>query len=138
MPKTIVQKIVFKNIPAAILYQTYTDAGEHSASIGASVKIQKKEGTKFSADDNYITGKTFQLVRDKLVVQSWRASDWSKSDIDSTFILLFEQKGNDGIINMIHANVPDKNFAGIKKGWDDFYWKSWKKYFSQKNFKGKK
>jgi len=92
MPKTIVQRIVFKNISAATLFNTYTDAGEHSASIGASVKIQKKEGTKFSADDNYITGKTFQLVNNKLVVQSWRASDWSKSDIDSTFILFFEQE----------------------------------------------
>jgi len=132
MPKTITQKVAFKNISAEILYNTYLDAKEHSASIGASVKIQKKEGTKFSAHDNYTTGKNFQLIKDKLIVQSWRASDWNKSDPDSTFILLFEQKGSDGIINMVHANVPDKEFEGIKKGWNDYYWKPWKKYFAQK------
>ena len=130
MPKTITQKIVFKNIPAATLYNTYIDSKEHSAAIGAPVKIQKKEGSIFSADGNYITGKNFQLAKDKLIVQSWRASDWSKSDPDSTFILLFEQNGKDGIINMVHANVPDKEFEGIKKGWNDYYWRPWKKYFS--------
>jgi len=133
MPKTIIQKIVFKNIPAATLYNTYVNAKEHSVSIGAPVKIQNKENTKFSADGNYITGKTFQLLKDKLIVQSWRAEDWNKSDLDSTFILLFEQQGNDGIVNMVHANVPDKHFEGIKKGWGDFYWKPWKKYFAEKN-----
>ncbi|MFI5187286.1 MAG: SRPBCC domain-containing protein [Chitinophagales bacterium] len=131
MSRTITQKIVFKNIPAATLYNTYLDSKEHSASIGASVKIQKKEGTKFSAHDDYITGNNLQLIKNKLIVQSWRASDWNKSDPDSTFILLFEQKGNDGIINMVHANVPDKEVEGIRKGWNDYYWKPWKKYFTE-------
>jgi len=65
-----------------------------------------------------------------MIVQTWRASDWNKSDRDSTFILLFEQNGKDGIINMVHANVPDKEIEGIKKGWNNYYWKSWKKYFA--------
>src|SRR6266404_6842255 len=138
MAKTITQKIVFRNIPVSTLYNTYIDAKEHSASIGAPINMQKKEGIKFSADGDYITGKNLQLVKNKLIVQSWRASDWKKSDIDSTFILLFEQQGNDGIINMVHANVPDKDFEGIKKGWDDFYWRPWKKYFSVNNPAGKK
>jgi activator of HSP90 ATPase len=135
MAKTIVQRIVFKGIPVSALYNTYIDAKEHSASISAPVKIQKKEGTKFTAHGNYITGKNLQLLKDKLIVQSWRGTDWSKSDIDSTFILLFEEKGNDGVINMVHANIPDKHAAGIKKGWDDYYWNPWKKYFSEKKKK---
>jgi len=27
------------------------------------------------------------------------------------------------------ANVPDKEFEGIKKGWNDYYWKTWKNIF---------
>ena len=136
MAKTIIQKIVFKNIPIATLYNTYMNAKEHSASVGVIAKIQNKEGAKFSAHDSYVvTGKNLQLIKDKLIVQSWRASDWTKSDVDSTFILLFEQMGNDSIINMIHANVPDKLLAGIKKGWDDYYWKHWKKYFAERTKK---
>jgi len=105
-------------------------AKEHRASVGVAAKIQNKEETKFSAHDNYVTGKNLQLIKNKLIVQSWRASDWSESDIDSTFILFFEQKDNDGIIYMTHANVPSKHFAGVKKGWNDYYWKRWKKYFA--------
>ena len=92
MAKTLLQKNVFKNISAATLYGTYIDAKEHSASTGALAKIQRKEGTKFTAYDNYITGKTFQLVKDKLIVQSWRASDWSKSVPDCTFTLLLNNR----------------------------------------------
>lgn len=132
MAKTLIQKVVFKGISVATLYNTYIDAKEHSNTIGISVTIREKEGSKFKSDDGYITGKTFQLVKDKLIVQSWRASDWDKSDIDSTFILSFEQKGKDGILHMVHANLPDKHFAGIKDGWNTYYWKPWKKYFSSK------
>jgi len=110
------------------------NAKEHSVSVGVIAKIQNKEGAKFSAHDSYVTGKNLQLIKDKLIVQSWRASD-SKSDVDSTFILLFEQMGNDGVINMVHANVPEKHFAGVKEGWDDYYWKPWKKYFAEKTKK---
>ena len=135
MAKTITQRIVFKNIPATALYDTYMDAKEHNAAVGVAAKIQNKEGTKFSAHENYVTGKNLQLIRHKLIVQTWRASDWSKSDLDSTFILAFEQRGNDGIVNMTHANVPDKHVAGIRKGWDDYYWKPWKKYFAERRKK---
>jgi activator of HSP90 ATPase len=132
MPKTLTQKVVFKGVSASTLYNTYMDAKEHTKSIGVSVSIQKKEGTKFTAHDGYITGKTFQLVKDKLIVQSWRASEWDESDTDSTFILSFEQKEKDGIVNMVHANIPDKQYAGIKDGWNQYYWQPWKKYFSSR------
>ena len=132
MAKTLTQKVVFKNTTVATLYNTYVDAKEHSKATGMPVTIQPKEGSKFRSDDGYITGKNFQLVKNKLIVQSWRASDWNDSDLDSTFILSFEQKGKDGIVNMVHANIPDNQFAGIKDGWNTYYWKPWKKYFSSK------
>jgi activator of HSP90 ATPase len=132
MAKTLTQKVVFRDISAADLYNTYVDAKEHTKAIGLPVSIQEKEGTRFKTDDGYITGKTLQLIKDKLIVQSWRGSDWNKSDIDSTFILSFEQNGKDGIVNMVHANVPDNQYAGIKDGWNTYYWKPWKKYFASK------
>jgi activator of HSP90 ATPase len=132
MAKTIARSIVFKDTSIATLYNTYMNSKEYSASVGVAAKIQNKEGTKFSAHDNYVAGKNLQLIKNTLIVQSRRASEWSKSDIDSTFILFFEQKGNDGVVNMVHANVPDKHFAGVKKGWKDYYWNPWKEYFAEK------
>ena len=29
-------------------------------------------------------------------------------------------------LSLNNANVPDKEFEGIKKGWNDYYWKPWK------------
>ena len=135
MAKTIVQKVVFKNISAATLYNTYIDAKEHFASTGDEVSIQPKEGTKFKAYGDYIWGTNLQLIKDKLIVQSWRAADWQKTDIDSTLILLFEQTGKDGIVHMTHANVPDEQYKNLQGGWNDFYWKPWKQYFALKNKK---
>jgi activator of HSP90 ATPase len=117
---------------ASALYNMYLDAKEHGTAIDSTVKISKKEGAAFSADGKYITGKNLQLMQDRLIVQSWRASDWKKSDADSTFILYFDQQEDDAVINMVHANIPDSQYEGIKKGWDDYYWKPWKKYLAVK------
>jgi len=46
--------------------------------------------------------------------------------------MLFEQKGKDAIIHMTHANIPDKQVAGIKSGWNDYYWKPWKELLASK------
>ena len=87
-------------------------------------------GGRYSAHDNYIKGKNLQLVKNRLIVQTWRSSDWDKNDVDSTFIICLEQKGNDAILYATHANVPDNEFDSIKKGWHEYYWKPWKKYLS--------
>lgn len=29
---------------------------------------------------------------------------------------------------MTHANIPEDTAAGIKSGWNEYYWKPWKKY----------
>jgi activator of HSP90 ATPase len=131
MAKTVIQKVVFKNIGAATLYSMYLDSKHHTALTGGNpAKITPKEGAKFSAYDGYHGGKNLQLVKNRLIVQSWSGSDWAKTDNDSTLILTFEQKGKDAILNMVHANVPDNQYKGIKQGWIDYYWTPWKAYLA--------
>jgi activator of HSP90 ATPase len=137
MVKTITQKVVFKNATPQQLYELYMDAKKHSLATGSPAKITNKEGATFFAHGNYITGKNLRLVPGKMIVQSWRSLDWAKTDLDSIFILLFEKKGNDAILHMTHANIPSKPAGGIKKGWDQFYWKPWKTYLAGKTVKKK-
>lgn len=132
MPKTILQTVIFKNTTPETLYTIYMDAKKHSEATGGVAKIFSKAGSSYSAWDGYITGKIFQLVKGKMILQSWRSSDFKSSDLDSTLILQFEQKGNDAVLHMVHANVPDHQSAGVKGGWNDYYWKPWKKYLSGK------
>ena len=132
MSKNIIQKVVFRNTVPKILYDLYMNAKKHSLATGAMAKINSKEGSKFSAHGGYITGKNLQLVKDRLIVQSWRAQGWDKEVVDSTFILRLEPKGKDVVLHVIHANLPDKHAAGIDKGWFANYWEPWKKYLAGK------
>ncbi len=132
MSKTICETVVFKNTTSETLYHIYMDAKKHSKAIGGgAVNISTKIGSSYSAWDGYITGKTLQLIKGKIIVQSWRSSDFKENDLDSTLILWFEKKGNDAIVNMAHANVPDHQYHAVKEGWGDFYWKPWRKYLME-------
>ncbi len=129
MSKTITQRVVFKNASAADMYAMFLDSKQHTAITGGVVaKITNKEGGSFSVHGGYATGKNLQLTPNKLIVQSWYASDWPAGTPDSTFILLFTQQDNDVFINMTHANLPDDQADDIKKGWTDYYWTPWKQH----------
>ena len=130
MAKTILQTVVFKNTPPETLYNIYMDAKKHSEATGGKAKISSMIGSSFSTWDGYITGKTLQLIKGKMILQSWRSSDFKSNDLDSTFILQFEKKGNDAVLHMVHANVPDHQFTAVKDGWNNFYWVPWRKYLS--------
>ena len=135
MSKTIVQKIVFKNTTAAILYDLYMNAKKHSLVTGAPAKISAKQGSKYTAHGNYITGKNLRLVKNRLIVQTWRAQGWEKNDLDSTFIIELEPKDKDVILYVTHANLPDKHAGHIAKGWHDHYWNPWKMHITGKPIK---
>jgi activator of HSP90 ATPase len=132
MAKTIIQNVVFKNTTPKILYDLYMDAKQHTMIAGSPCEISAKEGTKFSAHGGYISGKNLQLVKDKLIVQTWRAQTWDKNEIDSIFIIHLEQKGKNVVLQAIHANVPDKHVAGVTKGWEGHYWGPWKQHIAGK------
>ncbi len=132
MAKTILQKVVFKNTTTKAVYDLYMNQKKHSELTGAPASITNKIGASYSVYEDYITGKNLELVKDKLIVQTWRGSDWDKTDGDSILTLTFTQKGKDVTLKMIHANVPTKHIEGIKKGWDDYYWEPWKNYLENK------
>ena len=132
MAKTITQKVVFKNTTPKAVYDLYMNPKKHSMISGAPVTISSKAGSKFSSHGGYIFGEHIHSVKDKLIVQSWRAQGWDKSDVDSTFIVTLEPKGKDVVLQMVHANVPDKAIDGIAKGWEDHYWKPWKQHLAGK------
>jgi len=102
----------------------------HSVATGAPAQITDTEGSNFSAHNGYITGKNLQLIKDKLIVQSWRAQSWSSDELDSTFILHFEPQGNDTLMHVIHANVPTNAFDDLNSGWHKMYWEPFTLYLA--------
>ena len=132
MAKNIVHKIVFKNTDSKTLYDLYMNSKKHSVATAAPAKMSNKPGGKYSAHGGYITGENLLLLKDKLIVQTWRTLEWDKNDPDSTFTIILEPKGKNVTLYAVHSNLPDKHAESIDKGWYAHYWEPWKKYLAGK------
>ena len=136
MAKTIQQNVTFK-AKAAKLYALYADSKLHSAATGQKATVGAAGG-QFSAFGGMISGKILQTVKNKSIVQTWRAKSWKKADPDSILILTFEDTKSGGCVSMVHANVADHDAKGVTAGWKNFYWDSWRKYLSDATRSSKK
>ncbi len=125
MPK-IIQQSVTLPAPPDKLFEMYLSPRKHAAIAGGPVSISSKEGSRFRAFDGMISGKTLHVVPKHMVVQSWRGSHWKEEDIDSTLILTFWPNGDQGRIELVHVNVADSDYEGVKEGWEKYYWKPWR------------
>lgn len=131
MPRLIRQN---RKLPASpkTLFNIYLDSKKHGAAIDDKVTVSRKVGSRFTAFEGMLRGKTLMIVPDRMIVQSWRAKSWRKGDPDSILILLFSKAGGGGRIELIQANVPDHAYANITKGWPEHYWKPWEQYLSKR------
>ncbi len=141
MPKTIEQKVRF-NIPPDELFEIYMDSQKHSQACGYKTFISRKVGRNFSVPP-YLKGKNLAIVPKKMIVQTWRENDWKKTDLDSILILSFSKAKGGGQIHLVHANLPEKVYKAIYKGWHkhypygiwcNHYWRPWRAYV-KKRFK---
>ncbi len=126
-------------LPASpdMLFDMYLDAKVHAAITGAPVSIGAHAGAKFRAFDGGLRGTILQVVPKRVIVQSWRASHWKASDIDSTLILTFWPEGKGARIELVHVNVADHDFAGVSEGWELYYWTPWREYLKKHRTKGR-
>ncbi len=130
MPKTIQQTVTLP-APAEKLFDMYLSPKKHMAFTGGPVSISSKEGSRFRAFDGMIFGKTLLVVPKYMIVQSWRGSHWKKEEIDSILILTFWPEGDSGRIELVHVNVADSDYEGVKEGWEKYYWKPWREYLKK-------
>jgi len=131
MPRTVTLALDLP-CPPARLYAMYLNPRTHAAITGAPVKIAPRAGAPFEAFRGAITGTILQVVPRRLIVQSWRSTEFAKRDIDSTLILLFSTLGKGGRIELTHINVADRDFGGVSEGWSKYYFIPWRAFLSRK------
>lgn len=126
MAKKIKQQVNFSCKPSE-LFNIILDSKLHTKVTGAKASVSKKVGGKFTAYDGYCYGKNLKITANKLIVQSWRATDWPEKHFST---LSFEFQKTDTGTKMIFSqeNIPDDQFESIKKGWVDFYFNPIKDY----------
>lgn len=128
MRNTIYKSVVLP-APAAKLYDMYMDSETHAAFTGAPAKISDEPGSPFEAFGGLLLGTMLQVVKPRLIVQSWRSVNFADDDPDSTLIILFvEEEEAEGRIDLIHLDVPDSDFQGVTGGWESRYFAPWLTY----------
>jgi activator of HSP90 ATPase len=129
MRSLITQSIILP-APAEELYATYMDPALHAAVTGAPVTVSAEHGTPFRAFDGQITGTMLSAIAPRLIVQSWRSTNFRDADPDSTLILAFVPEGAAGRIDLIHIDVPEQDYQGVNQGWEQYYWGPWRRFLT--------
>jgi activator of HSP90 ATPase len=127
--KSLKQVITLKAEPHTV-YETFMDSTLHSKLTG-SAYVERKVGGKFSVFDGYATGETLELIKDKLILQSWRASDWDDGVYSKIRIELQKAKGGTRL-TFTQTGIPPAQLKDIEKGWIDNYWTPLKKMYAKK------
>jgi activator of HSP90 ATPase len=117
---TIHQEVTFSAAPAKI-YEALVDAARFQAVTGAPATGEGSEGASFSAFGGHVSGRHVELVRDKRIVQAWRAKTWPEGVYSMVrFELRPEGKGTKLVFD--HDAFPEDMKEHLAKGWQSNYW----------------
>jgi activator of HSP90 ATPase len=128
---TIKQKTLIPATPDEV-YDAFMEAKKHSAFTGSKATSNPKVGGEFTAWDGYISGRNLELVKGKKIVQEWSTTDWPDKFPPSRLELTFKEAKGGTEISMIHSNVPAEQADDLAEGWNEFYWKPMKEYFTKR------
>jgi len=130
MPKSLQQTVRLPASPDE-LFDSYLDPKRHAALTGKPVQIAAAPGSEVRAFDGMLSGRIVAVVPKRLIVQTWRSGTWSPQDADSVLVLSFSGDRAYGQIDLVHVNIPDRDFDDVDAGWEKFYWAPWRKFLGQ-------
>jgi uncharacterized protein YndB with AHSA1/START domain len=122
--------------PPETVYDAWLSSAGHSAMTGAKAKISERLGAAYSAWDGYISGKTLELVPGRRIVQSWRTTEFSPEDPDSTITIDLVATKSGTKLTLTHRGAPDGQTSYETEGWRDYYFAPMVEYFSAHAGKG--
>jgi activator of HSP90 ATPase len=127
MATTIRQTVEFDAPPHAV-FEALLDSKKHAAFTGSKASMSRKVGGKISAWDGYIEGKNLRIEKDKVIVQTWRTTDFNDKEADSQVMFHFSKQGKGTRLLFVHSKVPNRLAEEFRQGWIDNYWVPLKAY----------
>lgn len=129
MARSVIKQSVVLGAAADRLFAMYIDPRQHAAITGAPVKIGRKPQSAFEAFGGALSGVMLSVVAPRLIVQSWRSTNFGADDPYSTLILSFSPVArNQGRIDLVHLDVPAVDYQGVTDGWKRYYWQPWRRH----------
>lgn len=133
--RTIRQKAFFK-ASAHELYEMLMDSKKHGEFSGGKCSISRKVGGKISISDGYITGENVELVKDRKIVQKWKAEEdcWPDDHYSTATFKLTPVKGKDGTgLYFTQTGVPAGCGDRFDTGWKEYYWRPMKEMLERES-----
>lgn len=95
---------------------------------GDEVSMQAKPGTEFSLWNGSIVGKNILFEYGTKIVQEWYFGEQENTSM-VTLKLHPHKKGTS--LELIHTNIPEKDYNDIVQGWEEVYMTSLIDYFEE-------
>ncbi|MGI0149652.1 MAG: SRPBCC domain-containing protein [Thermoplasmata archaeon] len=128
--KSIRQTVEFDASPREV-YTALMDPKKHAAFTGAKAHIDPRVGGAFSVWDGYATGLNVRLEKDKVIVQTWRTTEFATDARDSKVTFRLSRAGQGTRLRFVHSGVPDELAEDIAQGWNEFYWTPMKAFLEK-------
>jgi activator of HSP90 ATPase len=126
--KTIRQTATIRGATPHDIYETIMDSKKHTKLSGSRTTVSRRVSGAFKVGRD-LEGKNLKLIRDRKIVQSWRATDWPKGHYSRATFALARTKGGTRV-TFFQSGVPDRHYRSINSGWREYYWEPLKKRFS--------
>ena len=94
--------------------------------------IGARPGSAFRAFNGALSGKLLYTRPGRMIVQTWRSTNFERADLDSILVLTSQPRGRSGGIQLVHANVADRDVRGVTGGWKKYYWTPWRAYLKKR------
>ncbi len=127
--RTIKQTALIRGATPADIYGTLMDGLRHGALSGAPTTVSPRVGGEFKVGHD-LEGKHLTLVKDKRIVQTWRANNWPAGVYSKATFALAKAPGGTKI-TFTQTGVPSQFYKEISSGWKAYYWTPLRKTFAK-------
>ncbi len=105
------------NVPLEEVYEALVEPEVIKEWSGAEADMDIKPNGAFSLWGGSIHGVNLYISKTQ-IIQDWKEDIWEEYSR-----VTFNLSEKDGVttISLIHELIPDRGFASIVKGWDEFY-----------------
>ncbi|WP_373047858.1 SRPBCC domain-containing protein [Vulgatibacter sp.] len=113
------------------IYDAWLDAATHAAFTNTAVMIEPGIGGSYTAGDGYIAGQTLWLDPGRLIVQSWRTSDFPEEAEDSRLEVHLEAVEGGTRVVIDHREIPAGQGNQYEEGWRHWYLAPMERWFAE-------
>jgi activator of HSP90 ATPase len=114
--------------PAKDVYLALTNPKSLMLWTGDIAEMSEESGSEFSLWNGSIVGKNLEFEKNKKIVQQWY---FGEQDEASIVTIKLHPQGETTSVELIHTNIPDKDYEEFCEGWKDNYIAGLTEFFTE-------